>query len=153
MNPKFPNITSKPEKKVKINSRSNSFTHPDESKIDDALKPVEDMLTNNDTNFITFLQFKYLIDNLTNKTINIHSLCNDINSYKTIILNVIEVVCITITDRAMKIKFTKLSNFLFQSIALQKIHLLAIKKTINSSTLSSKKNITMEFKRLLQKAR
>ncbi|KAE9537358.1 hypothetical protein AGLY_006381 [Aphis glycines] len=92
-------------KKAKVSrSRSNSS-----SKIADKLsmgvKPVEDLFSKDP--FISLCQFKYVIENYTNKNINIHSICKDINSDITSFMHLIDKIKIskillkTISDKSV----------------------------------------------------
>ncbi|KAF0748695.1 Transposon TX1 uncharacterized protein [Aphis craccivora] len=59
---------------------------------------------------------KYILENFSNKNINIHDLCNQVGSNATNMQNLIEQIRPILTDRSIKTKSTKLSNHLFQSI-------------------------------------
>lgn len=112
-----PTATNKPViKKPKINSRSNSFSLTEESILETPLKPAQEIFLNTNNNPLSISQFQYLIENFTNKSINIHSLCKQVNSDIPSIINIIDKVRPKITDRALKTKLTKLSNLLFQSL-------------------------------------
>ncbi|KAF0750606.1 Uncharacterized protein FWK35_00023634, partial [Aphis craccivora] len=75
--PSHPDKT-KISKKPKIRSRSNSSTRSIENR-DDAFKPIEKFFDDNKNSPINFLQFKYILEQSTNKHINIHSLCEQAN--------------------------------------------------------------------------
>ncbi|KAF0762410.1 putative RNA-directed DNA polymerase [Aphis craccivora] len=94
----------------KFNSLENIAT-----KDEDPLKPARGIFSENEEINISFSQFKYIIENFSNKSINIHSLCDEANVDIPSMLKTIEIVRPKINDRATKIKLTKLSNLLFQS--------------------------------------
>lgn len=101
------------KKKAKIDrSRSNSTTNSHD-KIALGLKPAEDIFTENQ--HISLIKFKYLLDNFTNKSINIHSICNDINTDISSLMNLIDLIRPKITDRNTKSLITRLANILFQA--------------------------------------
>lgn len=115
--PKSPTHNIKPDKKkAKIISRSNSPSQTDINKPDNPLNPAEIIFNNKNNIPLSFLQFKHIIDNFTNKTVNIHSLCKEVSSDIPTIINILEEVRPKIIDRAMKTKITKLANLLFQSL-------------------------------------
>lgn len=112
-----PKSTQQPDKKkVKVLSRSNSLTNLNDTNDDINLKITEPFFSSSENNSsITYLQFKYIIENFGNKHINIHSLCENIDSNITTILETIEKIRPYIKDRSMKTKLTKLGNLLFKS--------------------------------------
>jgi len=115
-----PTVINKPEKKkAKINSRSNSFSLVEESNLETSLKPAHEIFLNINDDPLSISQFQYVIENFTNKSINIHSLCKHVNADIPSVLNLIEKVRPKITDRALKTKLTRLSNLLFQSLPPQ----------------------------------
>lgn len=100
-----------PNKKIK---KSNSLENIAKN-IDDPFISAQSLFSEHEEITISFSQFKYIIENFSNKTINIHTLCDEINVSIPTILKTIEIVRPMINDRAAKIKLTKLSNLLFQS--------------------------------------
>jgi hypothetical protein len=78
------------------------------------LKSAEDIFTNNDKISINFAQFNYIIENFSNKAINIHPFCKASIDLHTLSY-IIDQVRSKITDRSTKSKLTKLANLLFQS--------------------------------------
>jgi hypothetical protein len=64
---------------------------------------------------MSFSQLNYILENFSNKAINIHTLCNETMVDIPTVSITIEIVRPMIKDRALKIKLTKLSNLLFQS--------------------------------------
>lgn len=104
------------KKKPKIRSRSNSSNRIEENKDNDTLKLVEEVFLNNSEIQLTFNQFKYIIDNFSNKTINIHTLCKEVDTDITSLMGIIDKVRPKIENRNMKTKLTKLNNLLFQSL-------------------------------------
>lgn len=112
-----PTINNKPnKKKPKISSRSNSFSQEVNDLISDTLKPAESLFLNTNNDSISLLQFQYIIENFTNKSLNIHTLCKQVNSDIPTILEITEKIRTKITDSKMKSKLTRLSNLLFQSL-------------------------------------
>lgn len=104
------------KKKAKVLPRSNSSIKLDDKNFDSTLQLTEPFFSSTDNNrSITYLQFKYIIENFENKQINILTLCEDIGSNIPSILETIEKIRPLINDRSMKTKLTKLSNLLFQT--------------------------------------
>jgi len=89
------------------------------SKIDDPLNPAQRRFIENKEITIFFYQFKYIVENFSNKTINIYLPCNGIKETLPTMLKTIEIVRPIKNDRAIKSKFTKLSNILFQLTSLE----------------------------------
>lgn len=81
----------------------------------DYLKFIQDLFSENEEFIISFSQFKYILENFSNRSINMHSLCEETNDAISTMLKRIEIVRSKINDQAIKTKFTKLSNLLFQS--------------------------------------
>jgi len=108
----------KTKKKPKIRSRSSSSTRLNENK-HDVLKPVEDFFSNNDNTPINYLQFKFILEQSTNKKINIHSFCEQVNTDIKSIMNLVEEIRPQTNDRTMKSRLTKLLNLLFQVLPPQ----------------------------------
>lgn len=107
--------TKQPEsKKPKICSRSNSITITDDEKIDEALKPAEAFFSSSENISLPFNKFKYIVENFTNKSVNIRSLCDELKTDALVVMSIIEKIHPSIKNRSMKIKLTKLSNLLFQ---------------------------------------
>lgn len=61
------------------------------------------------------LQFKYILKNYTNKNINIHNICKEINSDILSLMKLIEEIHPKITKTFLKTHLTKLGNLLFQA--------------------------------------
>ncbi|KAF0763014.1 Endo/exonuclease/phosphatase domain-containing protein [Aphis craccivora] len=59
--------------------RSNSSNRSYNSNLDEHKKPIEKFFTQNDNLPISYLQFLYILENFTNKSINIHSLTKEVN--------------------------------------------------------------------------
>jgi hypothetical protein len=78
-------------------------------------KSMQGLFSENEEIIISFSQFKYILENFSNRSINIHSLCDEVNVVISIMLKTIEMARPKINDRATKTKLTKLSNLLFQS--------------------------------------
>ncbi|KAL5239081.1 hypothetical protein ACI65C_006491 [Semiaphis heraclei] len=110
---------TKIKKKPKIRSRSNSSTRPVENK-DEAFKPIELFFEENQNSPINFLQFQHILEQSTNKHINIHSLCQEVGIDIISLINLIEEIRPNITnDRTMKTRLTKFANLLFQVLPPQ----------------------------------
>jgi len=63
---------------------------------------------------LTMLQFKYVLENYTNKNINIHTLCKDMDSKIPSLMQLIEDIRPKIDKTFLKTHLTKLGNLLFQ---------------------------------------
>ncbi|CAI6348404.1 unnamed protein product [Macrosiphum euphorbiae] len=103
--------TKKIQKKVKVRSRSNSSSRK-EDKILECLTSAEEIFLNTD---VTMLQFKHVLENYTNKNINIHNLCKEIDSDIPSIMKLIDEIRPKITKTFLKTHLTKLGNLLFQA--------------------------------------
>lgn len=103
-----------PNKKTKARSRSNSSTRPVET-LDVLLEPATDILQNTDST-LTLISFKYILENFSNKSINIHDLCNNVGSKTTEVLDMAEKVKPLMTNSKIKSKIQRLINLLFQSL-------------------------------------
>lgn len=107
------------KKKPKIRSRSNSSTRPGENN-DEAFKPIELFFEENLNSPINFLQFKHILEQSTNKHINIHSLCQQVGIDIISLISLIEEIRPNITkDKTMKSRLTKFANLLFQVLPPQ----------------------------------
>lgn len=112
------NITIKREKaikKAKIRSRSNSANRLDSITKDEHKKPIEKFFTLSDSLPILYLQFIYILENFTNKSINIHSLTEEVNIGMLPLMDILDQIRPLVTDRTLKSRPTKLSNLLFQA--------------------------------------
>ncbi|KAL4147803.1 hypothetical protein QTP88_002152 [Uroleucon formosanum] len=103
-----------PKKKTKVRSRSNSSTRSVET-LDVLLEPATDILQNTDST-LTLISFKYILENFSNKSINIHDLCNKVGSKTTEVLDMAEKVKPLMTNSKIKSKIQRLINLLFQSL-------------------------------------
>lgn len=116
----LPNPVSTPQKrskkKVKVRFRSSSLTRRDD-KILESLTPTEDIFLNNST--VTMLQFKHVLENYSNKNINIHNLCKEIDSNIPSLMQLIEDIRPKINKTSLKSHLTRLSNLLFQALPPQ----------------------------------
>lgn len=110
---------NQPEKKAKIRSRSNSSTSTDDNKLDSRLKPAVAFFASSDNSTVTLDQFKYFLENFRNPNINIHTLCNEISSNISEILDLVEKIRPLFTDRAMKSRLTSVSYLLFKTLPPQ----------------------------------
>lgn len=104
------------KKKVKIRSRSNSLTSTEDNKLDSMLKPTFAFFASSENTSVTLDQFKYFLENFRNPNINIHTLCNEINSNISGMLDLVEKIRPLITGRAMKSRLTTASNLLFKTL-------------------------------------
>jgi hypothetical protein len=102
-------------KKTKMRSRSNSSCKSD-TKTDKEHNPIKLLFKIKDTLPISYLQFKYILDNFTNKFINIHSLCEDANIDTFSLMDLIDKIRPIASDKALKTRLTKLSNLIFQTL-------------------------------------
>jgi hypothetical protein len=96
-----------PNKKLKKSNSLENLT------TEDILKSIQNIFFENDEIPMSFSQFNYILENFSNKAINIHTLCNEITVDIPTVSTTIEIVRPMIKDRALKIKLTKLSNLLF----------------------------------------
>lgn len=112
---KTPGNTLDSAKKQKKSSSLENF----HTKLNEGLKPVEDLFSNNIEIPISFSQYIYIMENFSNKSINIHTLCDEVNIDVLTLQKITEQVRPLISDRAIKTKLTKLLNLLFQSLPLQ----------------------------------
>lgn len=102
-----------PKKLKKSNSLENIHT-----KIIEGLKPAEPLFSNNIETPISYAQFIYIIENFSNKSININSLCEEANVDILTVLKITEQARTMINDKATKAKLTRLQNLLFQSLPI-----------------------------------
>ncbi|CAI6345684.1 unnamed protein product [Macrosiphum euphorbiae] len=103
-----------PQDQIKKLKKSNSLENI-ATNDEDHLKSAHDLFFENEEINISFYQFKYIIENFSNKSINIHSLCEEAKVDIPSMLKTIEIVRPKINDRATKTKLTKLANLLFQA--------------------------------------
>lgn len=108
------NSNSKNQTTKKVRSRSNSSTRSTEI-FDDILEPATAILQNTDSS-LTLISFKHILENYSNKNINIHDLCNNVGSKTTEVLDMAEKVKPLMTNRKIKSKIQRLINLLFQSL-------------------------------------
>jgi hypothetical protein len=80
---------------------------------------AEEIFINNNNHPLSLLQFQYVIENFSNNAINIHSLCQQVNTDIPTLIDITEKIRPKISDRAMKSKLTKLANLLFKSMVPQ----------------------------------
>jgi len=107
-------INEKMIKKPKIQSRSNSSNSIDTNS-DEKLKPIIEHFTINESLPITYIQFKYVLDNFNNKAMNIHTLIENANTSTSTLTDIVDQIHPKIKDRSIKTRLTKLGNLLFQS--------------------------------------
>lgn len=105
-------------KKPKIRSRSNSSSRSEEIR-EEALKHIEVYFSNHQSSTVNYLQFKFILEQSTNKKINIHSLCEQVNSDSKSIMDLIDEMRPHINNKSMKTRLTKLSQLLFQTLPSQ----------------------------------
>lgn len=116
--PLFQNTTMKKEKtikKAKIRSRSNLFHKADNATPEEYSKPIEKFFTSNNNPPISYFQFIHILDNFTNKSINIHSFTEEVNIGITPLMDIIDQIRLLVSDRSLKSCLTKLENLLFQA--------------------------------------
>lgn len=106
-------------KKPKIRSRSNSSNRQTEKPYEEGLKTVEEFFTTRDPSSITFLQFRYILDNFTIKSMNIHTLVENVNTDIISLMDLIDSIREIVKDRKLKTRLSKLAQLLFQTIPPQ----------------------------------
>uniref|UniRef100_A0A2S2NXB3 Transposon TX1 uncharacterized protein n=1 Tax=Schizaphis graminum TaxID=13262 RepID=A0A2S2NXB3_SCHGA len=106
------------QKKPKIRLRSNSSTRQ-ENTYDEGLKTVEEFFTTKDSLPITFLQFRYILDNFTLKSMNIHTLTKNVNTDLISLMDLLDSIREIVKDRKLKIRISKLAQLLFQVLPPQ----------------------------------
>lgn len=105
------------KKKAKTSrSRSNSLSSTEDNKINTALQPTVAFFSDSVNTSINLDQFKYFLENIRNPSVNIHTLCDEINSSIPDMFEITEKIRPLITDRAMKTKLKILSNLLFKTL-------------------------------------
>ena len=119
---KISNSKNQTPKKVKVRSRFNSSTRPVET-LDELLEPTMAFFQNIDSS-LTLISFKFILENFSNKNINIHDLCNNVGSKTTEVLNTAEKIKPLMTNRKIKSKIQRLINLLFQSLPISAESLL-----------------------------
>ena len=80
---------------------------------------TENVFLNTDNFPINHLQFKYIFENVTNKSLNIYALVEEVNKNMLTLINLIEKILLIINDRSTKTRLTRMSNLLFQAFSLQ----------------------------------
>jgi hypothetical protein len=80
---------------------------------------VEEFFTANDSSPITFLQFRYILDNFTLKSMNIHTLIKNANTDLISLMDLLDSIQEIVKDRKLKIRLSKLAQLLFQALPLQ----------------------------------
>ncbi|KAE9528602.1 hypothetical protein AGLY_012177 [Aphis glycines] len=106
------------KKKPKIRSRSNS-SNRQENAYEEGLKTVEEFFTTNDSSPITFLQFRYILDNFTLKSMNIHTLTKNAHTDLISLMDLIDSIREIVKDRKLKLRLSKLAQLLFQALPPQ----------------------------------
>jgi len=96
------NISKKEKviKKTKIHSHSNSSCKSDMD-IDEESNPIENFFTNKDNLLILYLQFKYILDNLTNKSIDIHTLSENSNIDTPTLMDLLDEIRPIVNDQSL----------------------------------------------------
>lgn len=106
------------KKKPKIRSRSNS-SNRQENAYEEGLKTVEEFFTTNDSSPITYLQFRYILDNFTLKSMNIHTLTKNANTDLKSLMDLLDSIREIVKDRKLKMRLSKLAQLLFQALPPQ----------------------------------
>lgn len=106
-------------KKPKIRSRSNSSNRQTEKPYEEGLKTVEEFFTTRDPSPITFLQFRYILDNFTLKSMNIHTLVENVNTDITSLMDLLDQIREIVKDRKLKTRLSRLDQLLFQTLPPQ----------------------------------
>lgn len=105
----------KKNKKPKIRSRSNSSSNnKNNESIDTQLEPCSYLFEHPTKIPINFNLFKYIVENSSNKKVNLKDLCNQFGTDIESLHKTIEIIRPHLKDQRIKIKMTKLSNLLFQ---------------------------------------
>lgn len=113
------NKTKDNNKKPKLSDRlKDSASTKNSDSINEQLAPVEPIFATNDRISITFTQFKYILENSSNKLVNIHDLCKGAGTDIKKLSETIELIRPSLVDRKIKTRITKLANTLFQFIPL-----------------------------------
>lgn len=108
-------INQPDKKKPKVSSRSNSFVKSEEKNLNITLETTKPFFSSTENkSSITYLQFIYIMENFSNKQINMHTICEDIGTDKPSIVETVEKVRPLIKEKSIKSKLTKLANLLFQ---------------------------------------
>lgn len=105
----------KSNKKSNNRSSSTSSTQSTTDSIVEQLEIASDVFTQYKDSLPNSETFRYIIENFTNKNLNIHELCKEAGTNASDLRKMAEKVKPLLTDRKLKIKITKLSN-LFQSM-------------------------------------
>jgi len=82
------------------------------------LKPAVAFFANTENTSITMEQLKFFLENIGNNKINIHTLCEEINSNVSSMFELLENIRPLITERPMKTKLSKTSNQLFKFLPI-----------------------------------
>jgi hypothetical protein len=99
------------KKKTKIRIISNFSVWSEEG-----TNPIENFFASNVNRTIEYSHFVHILENFTNKSINIHTLIEEAHTDISTLINIIEEIRPSISDRTTKIRLTKLANLLFQAL-------------------------------------
>lgn len=113
------NKTKTNNKKPKLSERVKDYAPTKNSDpINEQLAPAEPIFATNDKISMTFTQFKYILENSSNKLINIYDLCKGAGTDINKLSETIELIRPSLVDRKIKTRITKLANTLFQFVPL-----------------------------------
>jgi len=76
--------------------------------LDENVKPIIEYFNTNDPSPITYIQFKYILDNCNNNAINIHTLIENTNTNISTVMDIIAKIKPKIKARSLKTRLTKL---------------------------------------------
>lgn len=98
------------QKKLKIRSQSNFPILTDDDISDDPLNPAETLFSDDKSSPITYVQFKYLIESSSNKSVNTRTLCEETNIEIRTLMSLIKKAYTLIKNPRMKSKLTRFLN-------------------------------------------
>lgn len=80
---------------------------------------MEEFFTYRDPSPITFLQLRYILDNFTIKSLNIHTLVENVNTDIISLMDLLDSIREIIKDRKLKTRLSRLAQLLFQTLPPQ----------------------------------
>jgi hypothetical protein len=113
------NKTKDNNKKPKLADKlKDSVSTKNLDSINEQLAPAEPLFAIDDKIPMSLTQFKYILENSSNKLINIQDLCKGSGTDIKKLSETIEIIRPSLVDRRIKTRLTKLANILFQIIPL-----------------------------------
>lgn len=125
-------------KKAKVDRFRSNSTSKTAEKLSAGLKPIEDLFSNNPPT--SLCQFKYVMENYSNKIINIYIIRKDIVDI-TSLMHLIDQIRPKVTERITKSQLTRLVNFLFQALPLSQNNYFFPTIMCSQSTSSTKSTV------------